>query len=178
MFGILAQLGSLVEASHISFYGQAHLERKFFPSRVSLACARLVKVLGFFALATRSRRRGSRLSLGFTRSRFSTRSRLLGSLAVVVLMGSPPSSLSTRGDDTAPTNELDLLLCRYASLSPLGFICFAVGDEMLAPFLVAHLLSSALSSHLISFLSSHLISSASQGSLSYDLDRFSTAGEP
>jgi hypothetical protein len=170
MFGILAQLGSLVEVNYISFCGQAHLEHKFFPSRVSLARARLVKVLGFFALATRSRRRGSCLSLGFTRSRLSTCSRLLGSLAVVVLMGSPPSSLSTRGDDTAPADELDLLLCRSALLSPLRFICFAVGDERLAPFLVAYLLSSALSSHLIS--------SASQGSLSYDLDRFSTAGEP
>jgi hypothetical protein len=74
--------------------------------------------------------------LGFTRSRIS------GSLAVAVLTGSPPSSLSTRGDDTAPVDELDLLLRRSASLSPLGFICFAVGDERLAPFLVAHLLSS------------------------------------
>jgi hypothetical protein len=55
------------------------------------------------SLATRSRRRGSRLSLGFTRSRIS------GSLALAVLTGSPSSSLSTRGDDTAPADELDLL---------------------------------------------------------------------
>jgi hypothetical protein len=93
--------------------------------------------------------------LGFTRSRRAP---------------SPSSSLSTRGDNTAPADELDLLLCREASLSPLGFICFAVGDERLAPFLAAHLLSSALSSHLISF--------ASQGSLFYDLDRFSATSEP
>jgi hypothetical protein len=76
------------------------------------------------SLATRSRRRGSRLSLGFTRSRLS------GSLAVAVLTGSPPSSLSTRGDDTAPADELDLWICRST------FICFA----RLAPFLAAHLL--------------------------------------
>jgi hypothetical protein len=106
------------------------------------------------SLATRRRRRGSRLSLGFTRSRLS------GSLAVTVLTGSPPSSLSTRGDDTAPADELDLSICRST------FIYFA----RLAPFLAAHLLSSALSSHLIS--------SASQGSLSYDLDLFSAASEP
>jgi hypothetical protein len=49
MFGILTQFGSLAEASHISFCGQAHLEHTFFPSRVSLDRARLVKVLGFFS---------------------------------------------------------------------------------------------------------------------------------
>ena len=189
------------------------MERAKLPSQASLAAA----ALGFSRHSplsplssrsrlqiTRSRRRGSSVlssrhsPLGFSRHsqpppRLSplgfTRSRLSGSLAVAVLTGSPPSSLSTRGDDTAPADELDLWICRST------FICFA----RLAPFLAAHLLHKVspflgFSFDFIFFARIALrrprsvfscertlvvwSPSSQVRSMSYDLDRFSAASEP
>ena len=83
------------------------------------------------SLATRSRRRGSRLSLGFTRSRLS------GSLALASRVHSQsPCSRARRRHLSPPVvttpRPRTSSICRSAWLSPLGFICFAV-----------HLLSSA-----------------------------------
>ena len=129
------------------------------------------------SLATRSRRRGSRLSLGFTRSRLS------GSLAVAVLTGSPPSSLSTRGDDTAPADELDLSIYFHLlrKVSPfLGcsstFICFIFSFDFICFARIALLRPrSVLSCEQTLAVWSP---SSQVRSLSYDLDRFSAASEP
>ena len=83
------------------------------------------------SLATRSHRRGSRLSLGFTRSRLS------GSLALTSWVHSQsPCSRACRHHLSPPVVTTPCprtsSICRSTWLSPLGFICFVV-----------HLLSSA-----------------------------------
>jgi hypothetical protein len=152
----------------------------FFPSRVSLARARLVKVLGFFALS--SLQGSLALALGFTRGRRAHR------LAAVISLD-PWWRHRARGRARSASlsicfalaSRVHLLRCRRWEVSPfLGcsstFICFIFSFDFIYFARIALLRPRSVLN--CEWTLAVWSPSPQVRSLSYDLDRFSAASEP
>jgi hypothetical protein len=194
MFGCLAQLKGLAEMSHTWLCGQAHFERRYFPSRLSLAVAtlgltrshsllsRLAAAAAAALVLALSSRVHSLSPLGFTRSR-----RAHG-LAVVISLD-PWWRHHARGRARSASlsicfvlpSRVHLLRCRRREVNPfLGysstFICFVFSFDFICFTRIALLRPRSVLS--CEWTLAMWSPSSQVRSLYYDLDRFSAASEP